>query len=147
MYMKHLQSAWYTVPPDVCYCLTMYDEQPHQLFLGRGTMKLFIIIIFVAFQSWDLNSKVDANFVAVLKHHNNKRVRLGPELASLVFPLSRRMSSFYPKPDSICLEGTCTETKGHLNGWIWQPTTMYLDAHVDRKVDSLVSLLHYYNIK
>ena len=50
------------------------------------TIVKIIVIISIAFQSWHLNSKVDQDFVVVLKNPDNIKVRLGPELASLVFP-------------------------------------------------------------
>lgn len=72
MYMKHLQSAWYIV---LLFALLRMDSLPSLYYH-----------CFIAIQSWHLNSKVDEAFRVVPKHHDNIRVRLGPEMASLVFP-------------------------------------------------------------
>lgn len=127
MEMKDLQNAWYTAPPEVCYCVQNMWWTISPAFSRKDDYEIIIIkiiiTIFIAFQSWHLNSKVDQAFMVVLKNHNNVRVISGPGLASLLFPLSRRMSYFYPKPDAICLKCAWAETKGRRvagsGGW-WQ---------------------------
>ena len=118
MHVKRLQNAWYTMPQNVCCCLWYRRRTASPAFSRKDDYET--IITSKAFQSWHLNSKVDKAFMVVLKNQ--------PYMSDWIFPLSRRMSSFCPKPASVCLKCTWTETKGLWMGesggqWqcVWMP--------------------------
>lgn len=127
-WMKHcIWSTCKTPVQSTTKCLLLFASQ--MIAFSRKD-DCEIIIFLIALQSWYLNSKVDQAFMSVLKNQNHVRVRLGPELASLV-SLSPGKWAHCALNQILCLQCTLTETKGSLNGWICLLMEMCLDAHVD----------------